>query len=269
MLDSLNTFSYSDTISTIKDIFNIVFFIVIIIITILSYLKAKKTLLQPLRTEVFKEQLKVLSSILAKFNGKSEIELRKEADFDKFFTVNTVRLFDNYASLFFDIKLKEDNRPYNLKDCPEAIIREEFLISADEPYKREPLSNENDIPDPRTKAAIWNKYKLPQISFPKNTINYRNEIEKMMESPLIPRKLLELLEDYKKTLNDNFFTIEKVLENVAQELPDKYKNFETMKKATYSWVYNKYNKEFKSLKEPADKITEYLRQYYSVDNLLD
>ena len=269
MLDSLTTYSFSETISTIKDVSNIVFFIVIIIITIFSYLKAKKTLLQPLRTEVFKEQLKVLSTILATFNGKSEYELRKEANFEKFFSVNTARLFDDYASLFFDIKIKQDDRPYNFKDCPEAIIKEEFLVSADEPYEREHSNEEDIIPDPRTKAAIWNKYKLHSISFPKDTIIYKNRIDKLMESPLIPKKLLELLKDYRKTLNDNFFAIEKVLESVAQELPDKYKNFGIMKKAKFSWVSNKYNSEFKELKESADKITEYLRQYYSVDNLLD
>lgn len=269
MTDSLTTVSYSDTISTTKDIVNIIFFVAITIITILSYLKAKKTLLQPLRTEVFKEQLKVFSNILAIFNGKSEVDLREDANFEKFFLVNVSRLFDDYASLFFDVKFKRGERPYNIKDCPVEIVREEFLVSADEPYRKEQSKNEEEIPDPRTKAAIWNKYKSPGIIFPRETITFQDEIDKLMESPLIPKNLLSLLETYRKTINDNFFAVEKVLNDVAQELPEKYKNLEILKKATFSWVSNKYNKEFKELKSQADKITEYLRQYYSVDNLLE
>ncbi|MGB9180467.1 MAG: hypothetical protein WCB68_14640, partial [Pyrinomonadaceae bacterium] len=139
----------------IRDFFQILFFIIISTITILTYLKAKKTLLQPLRTEIFKEQLKTFSDILGLFTGKGEVELSEDLGFKELLDVNVCALFDEYISFFFEVEIDESKRPYNTHNCPQSLISvhssnlivdNEHLIS---PANKEGLSK----PDPRTKAA--------------------------------------------------------------------------------------------------------------------
>ena len=268
MIDSLHISGFQNAISIAKDIINILFFVIIGIITILTYLKAKQTLLQPIKTEIFKEQLKVFSEILSFFSGKTEIDLRKDSAMENFFTANTLLLFDEYAKLFFDIEMDEDKRPYNTKDCRIARIRAEFLESADNHLKYENEKKEIEYPDPRLRATIWNKFTMPRLCFPNTTSKYEEQLDKLMESPLIPNDLLKLIEEFKNVLEDNINTAEIVLNDIAKELPEKYPNLGIMKKASLSWVSNRYNEKFKHLKEPADKITNYLRNYFSVDNII-
>jgi hypothetical protein len=51
-------------IGYLKDALQCLFFIVTGVLVVITYLGTRKTLLQPIRTEVFKEQLKVFSRIL-------------------------------------------------------------------------------------------------------------------------------------------------------------------------------------------------------------
>src|SRR5438128_11734785 len=65
-------------ISTVKDVLNAAFFLVVGIITILTYRQAKKTILQPLKTEIFKQQIQLFTDLLKLFVGKDEIDLREQ-----------------------------------------------------------------------------------------------------------------------------------------------------------------------------------------------
>jgi len=77
-----------------------VFFVTVAIVAILTYLQAKRTWFQPIRTEVFKEQLRAIDELASHFIGKSETELRDELDFDALISINSCKLIDDYASLF-------------------------------------------------------------------------------------------------------------------------------------------------------------------------
>ena len=41
-------------------------------VAVLTFLSARKTILQPMKTEVFKNQVEVFTSIMKLFNGKTE-----------------------------------------------------------------------------------------------------------------------------------------------------------------------------------------------------
>ena len=76
-----------NTINTLKDwidlaqgVTQIAFFFVIAVVTVLTYKRAKKTILQPLRTEIFKKQLDDFSRVIRMFQGKEELTLRRQWD---------------------------------------------------------------------------------------------------------------------------------------------------------------------------------------------
>lgn len=87
--------------TTIKDFFQILFFCVAITVTILSYLQAKKTLFTPIKTEIFKMQIKSFEEILAFFQSKTETDFTHQFDFDFIVAANFRIMFTDYIRTFF------------------------------------------------------------------------------------------------------------------------------------------------------------------------
>ena len=57
---------------SVREAIQAMFFIVVGTVTVLTYLKAKRTLLQPIRTEIFKEQIKTFAELLGFFILKGD-----------------------------------------------------------------------------------------------------------------------------------------------------------------------------------------------------
>jgi hypothetical protein len=209
------------------------------------------------------------------FNGKDEIELRKYLGFNKMINANAIQLLDNYAELFFDIKFDHDKRPYNRKDCPTSVVSKEFAEKyfdlANDPTIK--TKDEKDIAehrvDPKVKSTIWNSYEYGAISIPKENVKALNRIELIMESPFLTTKSIEYLKDIKDSVLDNTCLIGKVLTRVSKELPEKYPNFDIMRKASIAWIENEYNLEFISLSNNCNKFTGYLRDYLKSDSIMN
>ena len=245
------------------------------IVAIMTYISAKKTVLQPIKTEVFKKQVEAFSKIMELFNGKDEIELRKYFGIDKMIHANAIHLLDIYAELFFDIEFDHEKRPYNRKDCPRSIFSEKFaekyLDLANDPTIGD--KNEKDVAehmvDPKVKAAIWNTFEYGEISIPKEYTMALDRIESIMKSPFLTTKSIKYLKAIKDSVLDNTALIGKVLTRISKQLPEKYPNFSQMKTASIAWIENEYNSEFVSLSDYCDKLTDYLRDYFKSDFIMN
>lgn len=253
----------------IRDCIQVLFFLVIGAVTILTYLKAKKTILQPIRTEIFKEQLKVFSTLLTMFSGRDELELRNDLGTDKLFLANATWLMDQYARHFFDLEVDENKRPYGREACPITIIPEKYLehdtlhLMPGESSEKPPKGT------PATKAAVWAKYKFDLVKLPKEYTARRREIERIIASPLVPKNLAQLLLEYLVLARKNVEVLRLVLTSCASELPEKYPDLETMKKASMAWINNRYNNKFQALEPKAGEITEFLRNYFEVERIME
>ncbi|OUP40869.1 hypothetical protein [Pseudoflavonifractor sp. An187] len=72
-------------------------------VAVLMFLSARKTILQPMKTEVFKNQVEVFTSIMKLFNGKTESEIRHAFDFDEMLRANIFKLLDDYLETFYNV----------------------------------------------------------------------------------------------------------------------------------------------------------------------
>ena len=169
---------FQKIVSVTRDIFQIFFFATVVIISILTYIQAKRTLLQPIKTEVFKEQVKILSNVLSFFEGKNEVELREDMHFSKFMEANCVQLMDNYAVYSFAIEIDTETRPYNTIKCPVLMVSPDALM-IDNGYTIE------DSERSENQKLEWDKYKFDVISVPAEMINKKRELRNMIESPLL------------------------------------------------------------------------------------
>lgn len=273
-MESTETINYFATnVSIIKELFHILFFIIVGSVTVLTYLKANKTILQPMKNEIFKKQLSEFTTIMDIFNEKSEIELREYFGLSDLIKANAFLMLDNYASLFFDMKIAREKRPYNINDCPSSLVTQDFIEKnftlVDEHIIDETSEIRREPPDPMVKATLWKDYNHGDIKIPRKTSNSLKELDKILKSPLLPKECIKYLVEIKNTVNNNIMLVKDVLEEIAQELPEKYSNRDALKKANITWITNRYNHEFNDLEETADKLTDYLREYLNADSLLD
>ena len=273
---SLNEVSAS-LISTIKDIVNICFFIITAVIGILTYSKARKTLLQPIKTEVFKLQLTIFTEIMELFNGKGEMDLRKYFALEKVLTVNAVSLLDTYSNNFFGTEIKQEDRPYSRKDCPFTIVKAEFLEKYSElvstPIQEQDAYEESIFPSSNlTKAelsALWDSYTTPLLQIPRETSEAQERLTRLLSSPVLPSKCVTLIKEILDASSRNISLIFNVLDEIVKDIPEKYPTFDDLTRSNLAWIYNKYNQMLIPLEPLSSQLTDYLRDYLKTDSIMN
>lgn len=148
-----------ETLDYIVRTIEALFYVLTGTVALLTYLGARKTILQPIKTEIFRNQVEVFTSIMKLFNGKSEYEIRQAFGFKEMLRANILSLLDDYAQVFFDINIDPDKRPYNKRDCPRSMITPEFA----ERYLVAPTVSveseiEGEVHPAISKEEFWNNY---------------------------------------------------------------------------------------------------------------
>ena len=70
----------------------------------MSFVKARKTIFQPMKTELFKIQVESLTEIFENYVGKNENGLRELFAIDQIFIANTDNMYNEYSNSFFGEK---------------------------------------------------------------------------------------------------------------------------------------------------------------------
>lgn len=89
-----------ETLDYIVRTIEALFYVLTGTVALLTYLGARKTILQPIKTEIFRNQVEVFTSIMKLFNGKSEYEIRQAFGFKEMLRANILSLLDDYAQVF-------------------------------------------------------------------------------------------------------------------------------------------------------------------------
>jgi hypothetical protein len=270
----------NDWLSLTVGFFQILFYGVVAIVTLLTYLRARKTWLQPIKTEIFKEQLKEFSRLLKFFGSKFEVELRRDFALDELLSLNIYKVLDDYASLFFDLDIDRDERPYSdlrvlmqLDDSPNQaklvpLAKNWFILDEKDEDEIEVTETEKPILEFDEKMEIWREYKYSAVILPKEFSEKSDELQKIMSSPLLPKECVSLLEEYLESINGTAAVIADLLTEMAQILPSKYPSLESLKWFSPNWIYSQYVRKIPSLEEKVNKIVNLLRNYYGIDELL-
>lgn len=253
-------------VEIVKGVVQIIFWIVVSIVTVLTYRQARRTVLQPIRTEVFKAQLKAMSEIMGMFLGKGELALRDDFDFRSLFNANLCYLMDAYASNFFDLEFDQESRPYSFRDCPVKMHVREAVAepSVGNVAKSKPA-------EPSVKAARWNLYEIDRLHINRQCCEMEKHLTGLLENPLLPLPLVELLTRYRDAAGQNKIVLWGILNSAAQEMPERFSSLEDLEgMPAASWsreLWSRYMKEFEHFKPLADEIVEFVREYFEADDL--
>lgn len=253
-----------DYLVVLKDIVQIVFWLLAGVLAVLTYRQARRTVLQPIRTEVFKEQLKVMSEVMSLFVGKSEVPLREDFKFYTLFNANACYLLDSYAASVFDMRFDPDKRLYNSTDCPMKIHTIESIkkTSGSQDGSGSALYSQVYVGD-------WSLHEVDRLYLNKQCCEMTQRITQLLENPLLPSRMVELLSEYLKIVGNNQSILMRLLEKESKSLAAKFPSLHDMGgHAVWSRdLLAEYMKEFEHFKPVADEIVKFVRCYFGTDNL--
>lgn len=252
----------------VKDLVQIVFWLTVSVVTVLTYRRARKTLLQPIRTEVFKLQVEEVKQLFKIVIGKGETELRHYFGFDELINANAIALLDDYAYIRLGMKIDYDKRPYfhtSGKMISSAAPGFRFHRMDGPGIPVELLKQE---PDTRTPDERWAEYYFGVIHLMPTYVKRSKRLEQFLESPMLPIECVELVRSLRDNLQKNVSVIFDVLTKTAKELPKHFPTEKEMQRADVMWVGNHYSDAFTPLKPDADKIVSFIRKHFGVDQLL-
>jgi hypothetical protein len=250
-----------------KDVMQIVFWVIASVIAVLTYRQARKTILQPIRTELFKAQLAAMSHIMGLFLGKDELSLREAFDFEKLFTVNAIALYDAYAAIFFDIQFDRESRPYNSRDCPVYETSPDSMPEVATSHLSVERSATPPSSDPRVRAALWAAYKHDRQYVNREFFAMTKRITELLENPILPQELVDLLIEYRRQAGRNQLLLSKTLADATNEMPEKYPSAESLEGSSANWLHHRWVQRFEHLKPISDQIVGFIRSYFDADNL--
>jgi len=264
------------SVSIAKDVVNILFFIAVGTIAILSYLQARKTVFTPLRTEIFKQQLRAFEDVLQFFEKHPSLHIVNEFDYNKILHLNALKMLDSYGFLFFeneiDLDAMKKHREPLFADLIGAVVSKNFMMKhfkTPEATKSEEKSGGKMKPEvPALLLAEWQQYEHGMIEFTKDHQNAMEKVRKFTSSPLLPGELKRLIREFEKAAVKNLSEVGEVLTELAKELPTKYPNLESLKNADLSWIWNTYNHRKNQLTKPQEEILAYLNSYLDIDSVL-
>lgn len=265
------------SVSTIRDIFTILFYIIIATITIFSYFQARKTLFTPIKTEIFKLQMKNFEEVLIFFQNKNDLEFMDFFDFETIVRLNSQRMFDDYILAFFkneikiDLKAREEAyKQYLVGGVATPSYFEKHFVNPDYAISYD-ARDPDKAPQATDRALVlkeWRKYKNEYIGFTEKYLKACDRLNHLIASPLLPQKLKELITIFQKEIDSNLQLVGDVLTEVSQELPDKYPDINSIKAFNPLGFWNRYVDKRKKLDESVSNILAFINNYLKIEKLI-
>ncbi|MEV5539646.1 hypothetical protein AB0L13_22560 [Saccharopolyspora shandongensis] len=238
------------------------FWILVGTVTLLTYIHARRTVLQPVRTEAYKLQLEEMTKIYRIFAGKGEVDLANYFGTKEMVNANVAAMYDAYirTQLGYEHKDKED-RPYAKRYCPSARIRTEALELAGT-HQKEKDRNGTEVP-----SFVWSDYRHHALYLPRGVSVAEEEIESAASNPLVPSELCSLLEELIEIAARNSEYLRDVIEEEAPRMPELYPTIDDITRSGFGWINNKLTRRAEEYKPKVDEITGFCRIYLSSDSL--
>jgi hypothetical protein len=241
--------------------------------------------------------LEAISDVLKFFEGKRETNLREEFVFEELFAANVSKLYDEYGYVRFGLDIDWEAGRYSDTRCPWSICWSRSMRRVDghlashpttdlltregapegRPYllvkgigdRRPGASSTNpirtDIPAP---PMEWSKYVFDEVRLPSRLCASTTRLRELEASPVLPQGLLELLTEYRRTINHNVHLLRTVVTELAPEFPERYPDEVTLKNADWGWIHRKYITRFEHLEPPGQAILEWVRKHIRPDHVL-
>lgn len=268
-----NIHSFSLSISDVKDIVNIIFFVVVGLLGVLSYLQAKKTIFTPIKTETFKLQLKAFENIFSYFDRHKKQSFIDGFDYRKILKINSTLAIDNYANTFFKDKFIFDKNRIEqmLKEVPYGNMSPNHIdkfVGVINNGKLDLSLNIDPNSDHKVKIEKWTKFEHVMTKFTENFQNQMDILDSFISSPVVPASVKKIICEFQASAYKNIHLIAEIITESAREFPSRYPTKETLLNADTMWIWNSFNQKRIRLEDIAESIYKEINKYLNIENLL-
>jgi hypothetical protein len=256
----------STWITIVKDTVNILFFLLIGLLTLLTYLHARRTFFTPFRAETFKAQLKAFEDVTLYFQYEVPADLLERFDLQNILIANAAILCDNYAVSFLGVSPTNETEEKRRSSFVGHVLSKDFVQDHIGQLQIKP----SDVVtlNGRAEESDWAHLTFGAIGFSEKYSHELAIVRKFAKAPILPRHLRTLIEIFADSVHANLLKVGDTLTEVAKEFPDKYPA-EKWSGFDISWIWNRYNREIKSLNADADRILDCISEYVNVNGVFE
>jgi len=251
-------------IITIKELLWIVFTFVATLIAILTYKRARFTLLQPLKTEVIKRQTDLLIKLLDFLD--SSVLLSLKFDYITIVELNMYKILADFGVELSEEKLKfiEENSCGALfnNDCEVVCYDQENMFDVEKDIND--VSNNGDTVALKTKDG---KVKLEAIYYTKKHMRFILEFQEFLNNPFMPKKIKSELDIINKDIHENISIImKKSLEDFINNFdPNKNSCDDKFLQVYHLGIYNHFNRQSENHETNKENIRKLIKEYLMID----
>jgi hypothetical protein len=259
-----------ENINWIKDIGTLAFAATGTIIAILTYRRARATVLQPIRNEVIKRQSELLSDLLHELfeigdsfdNGLDYIDLVK---------VNVILALRDYGFVFSNQKELIDKTTEKTDGwiyCGEShVVNEVELIDSfvenDKEVKASSLNSEDKEKYENAKKGIVN---INKIYITKKHNLFLNKLRRFSSNPFMPQRIQSAFEQLFSQVKNNLTVVLKnEIEEFIREFFRQQVQNNTIPKFNPLGVYNRFNHSRIHHQKLLANLKNEMRQYLLID----
>lgn len=254
-----------ENINLVKDFFTIIFYVTVAVIAILTFIRAKETFLQPVRSEVIKKQTELMTDLLKTLH-KNNIDFG--LDYPGVVRVNIFRWLIIYG---FILKDQEKVRETISRDIDQST-----LFFPDENIQLDDLEIITSFDDKKeTKIAedpgkaLYEKAKRGEININKIFITkkhrvYRDKLHFYVENPFLPNSIKVHLESLINDIDTNIkIHLRKVLGSFIREVF----NRKGQTRFSPDGVFNEFNHVRIHHASTYDILKSEVRKYLKIDSM--
>lgn len=253
-----------ENLNWIKDIFTIIFSGSATIIAILTYARAKETFLQPIRTEVIKQQSIILTNLL-EFLHKNDTTIDFNLDYEGIVKLNTFIWLKRYGFILdkeYDFKELDKNYKSLMIAENGSLKNLEIITTFNE--ERTNLKEE-DISRKLYENAKNGKIDIDQIFLTEKYSGYIKELERFVENPLLPSKIKTHLTTIILNIQHNLrVSLIKIIRDFIGEV---LKKQEKPLKFSIIGIWNDFNHLRIHHKQKHEHLKQEIRDYLKIDSM--
>lgn len=258
-----------ENVSWLKDIFTLVFTATATVVAILTYRRARATVLQPIRSEVIKKQSELLSNFLQLLK-EHDHSFEAGLDYTNLVQLNVMMVLDAYGFIFNSHKELMEKIGGEIScwiPCGSSnILKDVEIVSS---FKEQP--KESDVPN---KSPGQEKFELlkvgvaevDKIYLTKVHFEFSKKISEFGVDPFMPTSLQITLEELTNDINSNLTIILKhELEAFIIEFGRYYFANQSAPAFDPVGVFNEFNHARAHHRLTLDKLRKDIRKYLRID----
>jgi len=236
---------FKENSNWIKDFFTLIFTGTATILAILTYRRAKATVLQPKRTEVIKIQTQLLTGFLKTISENGE-SINSSLDY---FGVLTCNVYFNIIKSGVDIN--EEPEIYSSMKANIAGCYARFKNKSNVAQLKGNLDELLGLLETEEITSI--------VVLTKQALETINHILELKNNPFIPDEINEIVDDILKELTYNYFELMPSYYNLLTPI-NRNKNFNAMSN------FEEFDRKRKSHDESMEKLRQKIRKYLGIND---